>query len=681
MNRNLGRIAAAIGLAAVVGLASGKTALGQNRAEAPEGRSGYTYLRLVTGDATVDSQWNGRVEARRNMPISAGDEISVSDAGRVEVGLADGNVLQIGGGSRAGFVSLHDQQGEDDELSAISVREGSVILAAIGRNENEIPRIDTDDATIYVDSGSRVRVNVDPRRGTSVIARAGSIEVRSRAGTYKLRGGQYLMVRGDEEPEIERGSFSRDRFDIWASERMDQISESTRTVSARYVDQEYSSDVEALDGYGDWNYSPTYSTYVWTPHVEISWTPYSFGTWYYTPAGLTWWSYDPWGWYPHHYGNWFFEAAWNRWCWAPAYVYSPAWVYWAYSGNYVGWCPTGWYSGFGPWWNTYYRRNGWARADLYFSLHGTFRPREVDFRGWNFTGANRFGAGHGRAEIIPGSRISGQLGSQVAISSRPIVVNARPGGAREAIRDWVREAPRVIERAGGDSSRLAPILGRQRELPASTVDALRDRTVVAERGRLAGAAAAELAPRGARVERGRGSFDLPGGTPGAVERGRVSERPSGASGERIERAAPVERAPRADEGWRGRERGRIEAPQASPAAPGRSIERDSRPRDFRSREVPPARRVIEGSVPGRRVEERRPEFAPRPEAAPREYAPREYAPRDSAPRYRPEVGRREMAPPPRAESRPAPAPPPRAESRPSSPPPSNPHHGDRGRKD
>ena len=61
--------------------------------------------------------------------------------------------------------------------------------------------------------------------------------------------------------------------------------------------------------------------------MAVGWTPYSYGSWYYTPIGLSWWSYDPWGWYPHHYGNWFFDVGWNSWCWSPGYVYSPAWVY------------------------------------------------------------------------------------------------------------------------------------------------------------------------------------------------------------------------------------------------------------------------------------------------------------------------------------------------------------------
>src|SRR5713226_4166762 len=93
-------------------------------------RSAYTYVRAVSGEVTVVSKWNGRVPARRNMPISVGDEILAADGARVEIALADGNVLHLGGGTRASFESIYEQQGEEDQFSAIRITEGSVVLTA-----------------------------------------------------------------------------------------------------------------------------------------------------------------------------------------------------------------------------------------------------------------------------------------------------------------------------------------------------------------------------------------------------------------------------------------------------------------------------------------------------------------------------------------------------------------------
>lgn len=790
------------------------------------GRNGYSYVRETVGGVTVQSNLNGRVTARRNMPISAGDEILVSDAGRAEIGLADGNLLFVGGGTRARFSSLYAQQGEDDDFSAIDLRDGSVVLAAIGADNESIPRVDTEDATVYLSAGSRVRVNADPRRGTVVVVRAGSAEVRTRSDSFTVEAGEYLIVEGDETPDIARGVFSRDRFDLWAADRLDDLyADTSRSASVQYVDDDYASDVVALDGYGDWEYSNTYSTQVWVPRVNINWTPYSSGSWYYTPIGLTWWSSDPWGWYPHHYGSWYFDAR-SRWCWAPSYAYSPAWVYWGYSSNYVGWCPVGYYSFYSPWYDNYYRRWGWSGGysrdhNLVFALSGSFKTSRVDFGGWNFVASKSFGSTHDRLAVVPGSRLVSAIGDQLAISPKPIVVSGRGDGIPQALQNYVRQAPGVIERTKNrDSERLAPVLAREKSLPPSTQEALRERAVVSGRGRLGGPGADELASRGTVVERGRTVSELLGsrgfekgagsGNKASVfERGRkppVSIMPANPSSEE-----PMARAPRNESGtrevWRGRgpEVGRVEAPdvsamekergrgrpevsdvprpgkgpervapapasgveewrqrgrigkQAPPApvdqpsvrapidaprqksgkpvtrqdawrgrmesraiAPGREARAPEA--DWRSQpDVPPAKRVIDGALPGRRWQDdrapapRAKQSAPaewrqrvdRPAPAPREYrqsqpqresrAPRiERAPAYSAPpreyraparEYRPEnrPQPREYKAPPR-ENRPAPAP--RVErapqysaprAAPAPPPSSNKGHG-KGRK-
>jgi hypothetical protein len=774
-------------------------------------RSGYSYVRETVGGVTVQSRLNGRVTARRNMPISAGDEILISEAGRAEIGLADGNLLFVGGGTRARFSSLYAQQGENDDFSAIDLRDGSVVLAAMGYDEESIPRIDTEDATVYLSAGSRVRVNADPRRGTVVIVRAGSAEVRTRNDSYTVDAGSYLMVEGDEPAEIARGVFSRDRFDLWAGDELETLSaEVSRGTSVRYVDEDYASDVVALDGYGDWEYNSTYSTNVWVPRVAAGWSPYSYGTWYYTPVGLTWWSFDPWGWYPFHYGSWFFDIGFHHWCWAPAYTYSPAWVYWAYTPSYVGWCPVGYYSFYSPWFDTYYRHWGWNprydRGGFMFALSGTFRKNQIDFGGWNFAAAGGLGSSFERVNVVAGSRIAPTLNDQIAISAKPIVLSSRGDSLPQAIQSYIRQAPALIERTSPNGSRLAPVLARERTLPPSTLDLLKDRAVVAGRGRLAGPGADELASRGTVVDRGRslkealdgarletgrtdrgrrispGRRTLPEGVIGAdrgreapsagpvtgdvwrgrgrgtnkAERGaaesvapaptagdwrgrgiekrekvdRVAPEAPPAAGdwrgrgierrEKVERAAPEiapreKVAPRGNDEWRGRppavHREAPPAPDVPVEAPRQKASKQSaRADDWRGRPYdPPAKRVIEGAVPGRRWQteaeanrsappaewrSRAPErAAPAPRSygyepreyrpAPREYrpAPRSYAePREyRAPReYRPEY--RPPPPAPRApqysappvqrnEARPAPAP--RMESR---------GHG-KGRKD
>ncbi len=686
-------------------------------------RSAYSYVRETSGQVIVQSPSNGEVEARRNLPITAGDEMKTEDPARAEVALADGNILHVGGGTKIKFASLYAQQGSDDEVSAVDLSDGSVILSVVGSDERSIPRIDTADATVYATSGSRVRVNSDVRRGTAVVVRAGSVEVRTRSGSYTVRAGNYMLVQGDQEPEIARGSFSRDRFDLWAADRLETTYDAPQSASGRYVDEEYAGDVQSLDGYGDWDYSSTYSSYVWRPRVAIGWQPYSYGSWYSTPIGLSWWSLDPWGWYPYHYGNWFFDVGWNSWCWTPGYVYSPAWVYWGYTPGYFGWCPTGWYGGYSPWWDTYYRDIGWGRNSLAFAINGRFSTRQVDVRGWNFTGVSNLGT-RGRLEVVPGTRVVDRLGGNIAISSRPIVLSSRGGNARDALRDHVREAPGVIERttSSRDTERLTPVVGRQKTLPPGTVEALIQRTVTADRGRLTGPGVSEMTPHGgtAVVERNRTMLQpdsrrsdaAPRTAPGrTVDRSRTDQD----AWDRSRTTQPNERSTRPDSGrtvarpespdsWRGRPNGSptrsTEAPRAQSQRPtgedwrqsasprGSTVDRGQSPeagsqQGWRSRpDLPPARRVIEGSVPGRRSPETGYNDGSRQRgrdgsAAPRDMGPRPdaYSPRDSAPR-----GYAREAPAPRGDaprsierSSPAPrsAPPPQAAPR-SAPAPSAP---------
>jgi hypothetical protein len=303
-------------------------------------------------------------------------------------------------------------------------------------------------------------------------------------------------------------------------------------------------------------------------------------------------------------------------------------------------------------------------------------------------------------DVIPGSRIADRLGAQVAISSHPIVVNPREGGVREALRTYVREAPGAIERtAGADSQLLGPVLARDRTLPAETQSALRDRAVVAERGRLAGRTAAEVAPRGAIVERSRGPASAaPGREPVTAERWRGTAERGGRSGAvSLDRAAvpgsdrsQPRVAPRADDSWRSRgetpprerfsssERAREQSRPAStdgrPSAPPARPSGGSRAESWRSGsgpDTPPARRVIEGAVPGRARESRQenmpgsmgapPDRGWRTREAPvprgRDFRSESDPPRERGPAY--------SAPPPRVERAPAYAPPPRVERAPA----------------
>ena len=97
--------------------------------------------------------------------------------------------------------------------------------------------------------------------------------------------------------------------------------------------------------------------------------------------GWTWVACDPWGYPTHHYGRWQLSAR-GSWFWVPSRQWGPAWVYWATTPTYVGWCPLGW--------------NGRPVVNVFTyggGHHGSSRWRDP-YRAWTVLPTGSFGRGH-----------------------------------------------------------------------------------------------------------------------------------------------------------------------------------------------------------------------------------------------------------------------------------------------
>jgi hypothetical protein len=618
-------------------------------------RDSYSHVTVIEGAASLLSEENGRNSVVMNLPILERDELTTEAGSRAEVELADGSRIQIAGESRVRFDLLAGQDGKSAEESAVTLLDGSIAAESRLIDSTRALRIDTADTSIYVSYRGQLRVNRDSSGATSVVVRQGSAEVHTPSGTETVEAGHYILSSEDEPPEVARGAFSRDRFDVWVSDRTGTLLHAYNSVSARYVDgDDYDEDVAVLDDYGEWDYSSTCQSEVWRPSVSAGWSPYSSGYWYYTPAGASWVCDEPWGWFPHHYGNWFFDVAFNSWCWSPASVFSPAWVYWSYSGSHVGWCPIGSYAYYAPY-RSYWRRNSWG-SGLSVAINGVFDPRRVDFgHGWNFVGVSRFGTRFNRGDIATGRSIAGRLGTSVAITSAPLRVAAgvRNGAIAQQLQAFARSAPQMIARTSRseENSAIVPFLGRQETLPAATLRALESNRIArietASRTFQGNGSPAPsgFAPRGGILRRGGsgGGFDAAGAAPPRVfeeRRARRSDDSGGRaagttltpprsqadswrnrSGEQPARdvrnrfrdneRAPVSRqepAPRRDESWRRRrmedtrssDRSQAFVPRENaralpPLQPPGTAAQEWRQRSFEA----PARRIIDGIDRGR----------------------------------------------------------------------------------
>lgn len=100
----------------------------------------------------------------------------------------------------------------------------------------------------------------------------------------------------------------------------------------------YGTFYDALSPYGRWFDYPGYGR-VWTPSVEIGFSPYATnGRWVYSADGWVWASGYSWGWAPFHYGRWLYDGPYG-WIWVPGSEWAPAWVTWGSCNGYYGWSP------------------------------------------------------------------------------------------------------------------------------------------------------------------------------------------------------------------------------------------------------------------------------------------------------------------------------------------------------
>jgi FecR protein len=597
-----------------------------DRAEAQ--REGYTYLSYSQPDVLLVSSAEDDVAARVNMPVLSGDSLVTGVGSRAEAVLADGNVVRVDGYTELRFERMARTYEADDDRDLLFLAHGTAAVEVrdVAARDRAL-RFDTDDATILAASRGLFRVDAG-RRGTEVYVLSGKVEVQGRGGRALVRAGEYAYVSGDSEIEVDVSASPRDRFARFIEERRDRTDsrETTRYVSSDFT---YDYDTAAFDDYGSWTYVAAYGTHCWRPRVPTGWTPYALGYWRWTPAGLTWVSAEPWGWLPYHYGTWVYDAF-LGWLWIPGAEYSPAWVYWNYTSDWVGWCPIGYYA-------TYYRHArsvvGGPRPHVYPHLRGHVAVGQIDPKGWHYVAARRLGVRLDQArEIVRGDRVPFRPGEIGVIATAPLRFE-RGSNPSASIQEAIRRIP-VVESGtspGSVNEGLTAVLRRDRTLTPATHDEFRRTFVRAGQDpayrqtpleSLRGAdkgASADSWRRG--VDRGPARGPSASGSP---------VRPGESSSPSHERGASHRRG---DEGWR--------SPSSPPPAP------------IQRRADPPARHDDSGwRAPQPRVIERdRAHDSPPPREAPVREAPRVAPQSAPAPSF-------QSAPAPAPAPQQAPAPPP-----------------------
>ena len=194
----------------------------------------------------------------------------------------------------------------------------------------------TPDGIVEVDREGRYRLDVDATE-TRVDVLEGEATFDAGGRRARIQPGERIVAREGELGDVEI-AYADGEFDYWSEDRDRTAVRTSR--SREYLPTEVRPYEEDFDSHGNWDYADAELGYVWRPTVTSYWTPYNDGGWVWTDYGWTWVPNEPWGWAAYHYGRWGHSLR-LGWYWIPGRQWGPAWVSWAVSDSYVGWCPLG----------------------------------------------------------------------------------------------------------------------------------------------------------------------------------------------------------------------------------------------------------------------------------------------------------------------------------------------------
>jgi hypothetical protein len=413
-----------------------------------------SYISYLERYATIQpSTQADSVEAVIKMPLVPGDRVDTAREARMEVVLADGNLMWLDEYTTVSLDAVAFSRDSRADRTVLYLAEGSVVVEVSEHTLTREPvRIDGRSATVYLSDIGLYRIQALPTGGLRIEVWEGLAEAVTTSGG--------VLVRAESATEIDSGTITGSELAMtWEDDFAQWVEQRRRVVSgesSQYVDTRFGRQAAHLDTYGSWVYVAEYNTWAWQPYVDSSWRPYTAGRWYWTPTGWSWISYEPWGWLPYHYGSWYFSVGFG-WVWGWGSHWGPAWVNWCWWPGYVGWCPSGYYWGW--YWPRYCHYYGYPRWP--------YRPGYPGYPGGGGTQTPR-------RDVIPrpGAGGGGDAGGDGAVRraslSRPQDVDLDLKG-RVRVGDMDRVGWNVVS----DRDFSSPHLSR---LVRSGDDALRGRT-------------------------------------------------------------------------------------------------------------------------------------------------------------------------------------------------------------
>jgi hypothetical protein len=331
----------------------------------PPGR--VARLAEYAGEVQIASAQEPWQPAYRNLVVTAGDNLWVSDDGRAELDVGPIQVW-LAGGSNVYFEQF-------DDHSVIARLATGVLAVRIRQWEpKDALRIATPHGEVsFVRPGLYLVSAGDGHSPSTTTTRFGQSELTINGRVQWVSSGESFSFdrSGARFDRFAYGGNAWGVFESWVTARDRRIDRWEQRNRGRDINP-WIIGVRDLDDHGYWDTHYEYGR-VWYPrNVSYDWAPYRYGRWSWVqPWGWTWVDDAPWGFAPFHYGRWVRVG--GRWAWCPGSyvgraVYAPAlvtffggsnWRVSVSTGPSYAWVPLGWNEPYVPWYTytpTYWRQ-------------------------------------------------------------------------------------------------------------------------------------------------------------------------------------------------------------------------------------------------------------------------------------------------------------------------------------
>jgi hypothetical protein len=418
-----------------------------------------SYFTYDDGGTVVHQGTDGNdADGRVNYPLFAGDEITTNRRGRSEIRLSDGNIIAVDRSTSIKLSSINDTYESDDAQTVAELRYGHVVVQRTDATDQPL-RLDTANASYIAGDEAIYAVDTDSHGKDRVTVFDGQIEVRTPSRDTLVSAGHEAHI--DDEGVYGMVSESRpaaDDFERWFMRRAERY----RDASSRYLDTSIAYSDSDLAANGSWIFAGSLGTWCWHPNVTAAWRPYTNGYWQQSPTGtLVWVSDETWGWVPYHYGRWANDPVYG-WVWLPGTGYAPAWVYWMYGADYVGWAPAGWYDCYRPYYGWAYRPYARAGISIGFGFYGRVHVSDIDLRPWTFVSPGTLVSRRSDRASLTVDAVRERLARGGASNNGFATISGTPARFnRSELRDPAQAVASIARRgaggAGGDRAAASPI--------------------------------------------------------------------------------------------------------------------------------------------------------------------------------------------------------------------------------